>query len=98
MLEAVHEGLGLFELRPQTGKKHQLRLHMMSLGFPILNYEFYPELRVRSRGDYSKPLQLLAKGIRFADPITGENFAFESEQRLTTPRNSVSVTQLHRSR
>jgi tRNA pseudouridine32 synthase/23S rRNA pseudouridine746 synthase len=85
VLKDIREGIGRFELEPQTGKKHQLRVHMMSLGFPILNDEFYPELKLRSRGDYSRPLQLLASEIRFRDPISGEDFAFESEQRLVTP-------------
>jgi tRNA pseudouridine32 synthase / 23S rRNA pseudouridine746 synthase len=78
ILKGVQEGLGEFELQPQTGKKHQLRVHMMSLGFPILNDDFYPELRLRPPGDYSNPLQLLAREIRFRDPITGEELAFQS--------------------
>jgi tRNA pseudouridine32 synthase/23S rRNA pseudouridine746 synthase len=85
VLKNIREGIGHFELEPRTGKKHQLRIHMMSLGFPILNDEFYPELKLRSRGDYSSPLQLLAREIRFRDPISGAEFAFESERRLASP-------------
>ncbi|MCU1307643.1 MAG: pseudouridylate synthase, rRNA-or tRNA-specific [Acidobacteriaceae bacterium] len=84
-LKDVQEGFGEFELNPQTGKKHQLRIHMMSLGFPILNDEFYPELKLRERGDYSDPLQLLASEIRFRDPISGEELGFQSQRRLTCP-------------
>jgi len=83
-LKNVREGLGLFELEPQTGKKHQLRVHMMSLGFPILNDEFYPELKLRSSGDYSSALQLLASEIHFRDPITKTEMFFASERRLVS--------------
>ncbi|MCU1309051.1 MAG: pseudouridine synthase [Candidatus Angelobacter sp.] len=83
VLENMQEGLGLFELQPQTGKKHQLRIHMMSLGFPILNDEFYPELNLRAREEYLNPLQLLASEIRFRDPLSGEELEFLSERELT---------------
>jgi tRNA pseudouridine32 synthase/23S rRNA pseudouridine746 synthase len=57
---------------------------MTSLGFPILNDEFYPELKLRSRGDYSNALQLLASEIRFRDPITKTEMFFASERRLVS--------------
>ncbi len=72
-----------FRLKPVTGKQHQLRVHMMSLGMPILNDSFYPDLLPCKGEDYSSPLQLLAKSIAFIDPITGEERYFESEQNLT---------------
>ena len=78
----VGDGFGLFELHPQTGKKHQLRVHMMSIGFPIVNDCFYPEVGFRDPGDYSNPLQLLASQIRFIDPIIGEPFLFKSNRAL----------------
>jgi len=74
-----------FQLKPITGKQHQLRVHMMSLGMPILNDPFYPKLLPCKGEDYSSPLQLLAKSIAFIDPITGEKRYFESEQNLTLP-------------
>jgi tRNA pseudouridine32 synthase/23S rRNA pseudouridine746 synthase len=82
-LKGMKDGIGLFELQPRTGKKHQLRMHMMSLEFPILNDDFYPELKLRARGDYSNPLQLLASEIQFRDPISGEELAFQSQRQLT---------------
>lgn len=60
----------LFELNPITGKTHQLRLHMQSIGWPILNDRVYPILQPESADDYSQPLQLLAKELRFTDPVT----------------------------
>jgi tRNA pseudouridine32 synthase/23S rRNA pseudouridine746 synthase len=66
----------LFELSPITGKTHQLRLHMQSLGWPILNDRYYPELQELSEDDYTKPLQLLAKELRFIDPVTKQERHF----------------------
>ena len=60
----------LFELNPITGKTHQLRLHMQTLGWPILNDKYYPQLQPLSKDNYSAPLQLLAKQLQFIDPMT----------------------------
>lgn len=60
----------LFELNPVTGKTHQLRVHMQALGFPILNDNYYPNLKALSADDYSAPLQLLAMKLQFTDPVT----------------------------
>jgi len=81
-IDEVKDELARYKLKPVTGKQHQLRVHMMSLGIPILNDPFYPELLPCKGKDYSSPLQLLAKSIVFDDPITGEARAFESEQSL----------------
>jgi len=75
--------LAKYTLKPVTGRQHQLRVHMMSLGMPILNDPFYPELLACKGEDYSQPLQLLAKSIAFIDPISGERRFFESQQELT---------------
>jgi tRNA pseudouridine32 synthase/23S rRNA pseudouridine746 synthase len=76
-------GLGLFRLRPYTGRKHQLRVHMAGLGMPICNDNFYPELKPYAESDdFSQPLQLLARAIEFIDPISGGARRFESQRRL----------------
>ena len=81
-----HDGcLCLYRLSPLTGKKHQLRLHMTSLGAPILNDGFYPVVLPCKGDDFSSPLQLLAKSISFSDPISGELRQFNSEQDLSIP-------------
>ena len=74
--------LDLYRLSPVTGRKHQLRVHMAALGAPILNDDFYPEPRPAAEDDFSRPLQLLAKALRFRDPITGRLREFESRRRL----------------
>lgn len=72
----------LFELKPITGKTHQLRLHMQALGWPILNDKYYPQLQPESADDYAAPLQLLAKQLDFVDPVTGEGRCFRWEGEL----------------
>lgn len=67
-----------YALTPITGRKHQLRVHMAALGAPIANDPLYPLLRHREPGDYSAPLQLLAKRLSFVDPLDGRTRAFSS--------------------
>jgi len=79
----IKGNLARYRLKPVSGKQHQLRVHLMSLGSPILNDPFYPELLPKDRcEDYSKPLQLLAKSIKFVDPFSGEVRQFETTRSL----------------
>lgn len=73
---------GLFSLQPVTGKTHQLRLHLSGLGFRIINDRVYPELQPERDDDFDQPLQLLAKIIRFHDPVTDQTREFRSEREL----------------
>ncbi|WP_309683735.1 RluA family pseudouridine synthase [Polaromonas sp.] len=72
-----------YALRPVTGKKHQLRVHMNALGIPILNDRMYPPVAVTPDDDFSQPLQLLAQSIAFTDPLTGQARRFQSRFSLT---------------
>jgi tRNA pseudouridine32 synthase/23S rRNA pseudouridine746 synthase len=74
-----------YRLHPHTGRKHQLRLHMASLGAPIINDAFYPVALPCKGDDFSAPLQLLARSIAFDDPLTGEPREFASERELDWP-------------
>ncbi len=79
-----------YALRPVTGRKHQLRVHMAALGAPIVGDEMYggaserdadaiaPSARVETRTDYGRPLKLLAKTLAFVDPLDGSVRRFES--------------------
>lgn len=72
----------LYRLLPATGKMHQLRVHMNSLGIPILNDGFYPVALPCKGDDFSAPLKLLARSLRFIDPVTGEERHFDSQRQL----------------
>lgn len=69
---------GLFELKPVTGKKHQLRVHMASIGSGIENDPLYPFVKEDRSNDFLKPLKLLAKKLEFIDPVSGKGMSFES--------------------
>lgn len=75
--------LARYRLEPHTGKTHQLRVHMASLGLGIVNDAFYPDLLDKAPDDYSRPLQLLARGIRFVDPISGKPVEYRSRLELS---------------
>ena len=74
--------LDLYRLRPVTGKQHQLRVHLAALGAGIVNDPLYPELQPEAEDDFSRPLQLLARSIEFADPLTGRQRQFSSGRHL----------------
>lgn len=83
-LPAHRDGLGRYRLLPATGRTHQLRVHMNSLGLPLVNDPVYPAvLPDAAPGDFSRPLQLLARVLEFTDPVTGEPHRFESGLRLS---------------
>ena len=71
-----------YRLQPVTGRKHQLRVHMAALGAPILNDSLYPALALLATDDFSRPLQLLAKELRFVDPLDGRSRVFQSRRLL----------------
>lgn len=79
---AVRGALARYQLKPVTGQRHQLRVHMLGLGLPILNDGLYPDLTPEGQVDHARPLQLLAKRLEFIDPIKGEPRQFESERVL----------------
>lgn len=80
-----------FQLYPRTGKKHQIRVHMASIGCPIVNDLFYPDLRNDRPADYGRPMQLLAKRLSFQDPVTGRFMEFESQQRLNQTESGAEL-------
>ena len=75
--------LGLYQLEPVTGRRHQLRVHMASLGIPILNDLFYPHaVPAGVADDLDKPLKLLARSLFFIDPLDGSERHFVSQRSL----------------
>ena len=70
--------LATYKLYPQTGKTHQLRVHMNALGLPIVGDDLYPRIQTRAYDDFSRPLQLVARRLEFTDPFTGVKRIFTS--------------------
>jgi tRNA pseudouridine32 synthase / 23S rRNA pseudouridine746 synthase len=79
-------GMALYRLLPETGRKHQLRMHMLGLGLPIFGDRIYPQLwpepALDAAPDWQHPLQLLAREIAFTDPCTGAPRRFTSRRHL----------------
>lgn len=84
--------VSLVECRLETGRTHQIRAHMKSLGHPLFNDERYGGDRIIKGTVFSKyksfvlknfkicPRQALhAKELGFIHPTTGENMMFVSE-------------------
>ncbi|HEY4199320.1 MAG TPA: pseudouridine synthase [Devosiaceae bacterium] len=61
------------KLMPVTGRTHQLRVHMLSLGHPILGDAFYSEGAAFAMADR---LQLHAEMLAFAHPADGRKLQF----------------------
>ena len=76
-----------YALKPVSGKRHQLRVHMNALGLAIVGDQLYPDVLHGPDDveDFSVPLRLLAKGMAFTDPVTGEARRFESGLSLHWP-------------
>lgn len=74
--------LALYLLRPQTGHRHQLRVHMAALGIPIVGDGIYPVLTPQGAPVTDRPLQLLARALRFTDPLTRQVREFHSQRSL----------------
>ncbi|MGH1484589.1 MAG: pseudouridine synthase [Cellvibrionaceae bacterium] len=55
------------KLEPHTGRSHQLRVHMLEIGHPILGDYFYGSDRTRAKSDR---LLLHAHQLSFAHPFT----------------------------
>lgn len=82
--ETVVESLGeqRYRLTPRTGRTHQLRVHMASIGLPIAGDPLYPDIIDVAADDFSTPLQLLAHTLEFDDPLTGLPRRFVSTRAL----------------
>ncbi|NEB02315.1 RluA family pseudouridine synthase [Streptomyces sp. SID13726] len=78
-----HDGRARYRLTPSTGQTHQLRVHMSTLGVPILGDPLYPVVADPvPAGDFRRPLQLLARVLEFTDPVTGREHRFTSSRKL----------------
>jgi 23S rRNA (cytosine1962-C5)-methyltransferase len=69
---AADESCSLIELHPETGRTHQLRVHMLALGTPILGDALYDPGRPFPR------LMLHARSLQIDHPRSGGRMVFSS--------------------
>jgi 23S rRNA pseudouridine1911/1915/1917 synthase len=78
VLERYPNGMGLMELDLETGRTHQIRVHMASLGCPVVGDVLYGG-RVPAAYGLEVGRQLLhASSIAFAHPVSREPLAFSA--------------------
>jgi 23S rRNA pseudouridine1911/1915/1917 synthase len=63
----------LIELTPQTGRRHQIRVHLADMNCPIVGDHKYA-----ARTNPAGRLGLHASSLRFKHPVSGEPLRFES--------------------
>lgn len=79
-LQETKETFTLLELKPKTGRTHQIRIHLKHIGHPIVADEFYAGRKTaRKDRKWSKRLFLHAGGITFLHPKTHLKISFESK-------------------
>ncbi|PCI39095.1 MAG: 23S rRNA pseudouridine(1911/1915/1917) synthase RluD [Thiotrichales bacterium] len=77
----------LLRIKLETGRTHQIRVHLSHIGYPIIGDHTYTKLRL-PKGATSEVIQefrnighqlLHAKSLQFTHPSTGELMSFNSE-------------------
>jgi 23S rRNA pseudouridine1911/1915/1917 synthase len=80
---AVHENLTWLELRPQTGRRHQLRVQLASHGHPIYGDarygSIYTPLLSGERGRGEGAIALHARALTFLHPVRYEPITLTAE-------------------
>ncbi|MEJ2042448.1 MAG: pseudouridine synthase [Reinekea sp.] len=76
----------LYQLKPVSGRKHQLRVHLANQGAGIVNDNWYPIPQPEGPDDFNNPLQLLAVSLAFIDPFSGQRREFQTRRSLSVDR------------
>lgn len=89
LLEKVGADYALLELKPRTGRMHQLRVHLASIGHPIVGDQKYHLKDKRRQAGAERQLlharelefDLFGKPFRFQSELPGDFVAFLDENR-----------------
>jgi 23S rRNA pseudouridine1911/1915/1917 synthase len=83
-IDSPYGKFSLLEMKIDTGRTHQIRVHLASLGHPVVGdvlYGAHRELRGRERDGASLSLSrnfLHAAALQFSHPRTGESMSFSA--------------------
>lgn len=91
-LKSYGEAVSLVECRLQTGRTHQIRVHMAAKGYPLVGDPLYggqatmQSARIKDMDAADKPVvlnfprqALHAKSIAFVHPLTNEKMSFSAD-------------------
>ncbi|MDE2019780.1 MAG: RluA family pseudouridine synthase [Patescibacteria group bacterium] len=75
----MNSAVSLLEIRPKTGRTHQIRVHLASIGHPVIGDKLYGgKLDASAAGFYSPRLMLHALSVEFTAP-DGKRMKLEAE-------------------
>jgi len=79
VMKMLDDGRVLVGLRPKTGRSHQLRVAMASMGHPIVGDMKYGADRAIQLPNGSTALALMARSLSFDQPVTKERITAVAE-------------------
>ena len=74
-----NSGYTHLKLRLETGRTHQIRVHMAHLGHPVIGDEVYGRADINKNFAFLAGQCLHSKSVKFVHPISGETVFVESE-------------------
>lgn len=91
---STHDGAALLELKPETGRTHQLRVHCQATGCPILGDYAYGTTAslALSKSLGIQTQQLCAKSLAFPHPLSGERLTISSRKNPIFPKLTVETS------
>lgn len=79
MSRVTNEEISLVELYPETGRTHQIRVHLKYINHPIVgDYLYAGRKTARDDRTWAPRVMLHAWKISFAHPVSGETLAIEA--------------------
>lgn len=73
----------LADLKPTTGRTHQLRVHLSHSGSPIVNDPLYGDTNQLEFNQQNKQMYLHASSLKFNHPVSGKALHFQSDSNFS---------------